>query len=375
VNAPGAGPLDGLGGLGPLDPLARDLGPPSAARSTARRWADPFPRPRHRRLAAGAGRHLRRGAARQVRRPRSSSTTVVAYLPSSQTDGREHFARWLARSARGQPIMRRSSRPTGCRSTSVYLSMIESGYTPTPTPSPRRPGLWHFRGRHLAPLRADHRLLGRPSGATRSAPPRRRPATSPTSRSASRRLDLAWAGYNAARGDREAIRPRSTVRLLADDEQGPHGCGPRPSHLRAQADRGGADRQSTPSAFRLPRRLRGALRVRRGGGARRQPRLEVLARAASSTVERLRELQPGAAPLLPPRPPGFTVRPPKGRASGFPPPSSNSARRSGSPSRSTRSRRATLAGEARQAYGVSEQTILKTNGLTSQKQAKWAGCW
>lgn len=62
----------------------------------------------------------------------------------AEGNGRSHFARWLARGGRYQPMMREELRKAGLPLDLVYLSMIESGYNPHAYSHAGAAGLWQF---------------------------------------------------------------------------------------------------------------------------------------------------------------------------------------------------------------------------------------
>jgi membrane-bound lytic murein transglycosylase D len=58
--------------------------------------------------------------------------------------GRKHFVRWLGRSSRYLPMMRKTLREQGLPEDTVYLSMIESGFSPLALSWAKASGLWQF---------------------------------------------------------------------------------------------------------------------------------------------------------------------------------------------------------------------------------------
>ena len=82
---------------------------------------------------------------------------VAAYLNLFQGEQHDMFGRWLARSTKYLPMIRRELAKAGLPLDLAYLSMIESGYTPTARSSAGAVGLWQFMretGRHYT-LRID----------------------------------------------------------------------------------------------------------------------------------------------------------------------------------------------------------------------------
>lgn len=60
--------------------------------------------------------------------------------------GRKSFARWLARGARFQPMMRRELAAAGLPLDLMYIPLIESGYDPLARSKTSAMGLWQFVG-------------------------------------------------------------------------------------------------------------------------------------------------------------------------------------------------------------------------------------
>jgi membrane-bound lytic murein transglycosylase D len=143
-QAPGAGSHDALHlGMDASDPLARDLASALGAGIDGAPLADPAP-------VGGAWARLPEllGISEEELRakydiPVELNDAVVAYIRFFQTDSREAFTRWLARSGRYLPMMRAVLEKRGLPLDLVYLSMALA-----------------VHGRHLAPLRPAHRLLG-----------------------------------------------------------------------------------------------------------------------------------------------------------------------------------------------------------------------
>ena len=144
-QAPGAGPRDAIHvGLDSLDPLARDLFLAQGVSVDGAPLADPAP-------AAGASATLPEllGISEAELRakyviPVELNDAVVAYIRFFQTDTREHFGRWLARSSRFIPMMREVLEKNGLPLDLVYLSMIESGFNAYAYSFARAAGLWQF---------------------------------------------------------------------------------------------------------------------------------------------------------------------------------------------------------------------------------------
>src|SRR5207253_4781788 len=69
---------------------------------------------------------------------------VVAYIRFFQTDAREQFTKWLARSGRYVPMMRGVLEKQALPLDLVYLSMIESGFSSYAYSFAKAAGLWQF---------------------------------------------------------------------------------------------------------------------------------------------------------------------------------------------------------------------------------------
>ena len=98
---------------------------------------------------------------------------VRFYLDLFQGRQRRYFKRWLARSTRYLPIIRRELREAGLPADLAYLAMIESGFNPSAYSRAHAAGLWQFirgTGRNYG-LRIDSWVDERrePEKATRAA--------------------------------------------------------------------------------------------------------------------------------------------------------------------------------------------------------------
>src|SRR5205814_7159823 len=129
-QAPGAGPRDGISvGLDPTDPIARDLSTALGTGLDGAPLADPAPAGS---VAAKIPELL--GISDEELRakydiPVEMNDAVVAYIRFFQTDAREHFSKWLTRSTRYIPRMRKVLEREGLPLDTVYLAMIESGFS------------------------------------------------------------------------------------------------------------------------------------------------------------------------------------------------------------------------------------------------------
>ena len=80
---------------------------------------------------------------------RSSSRTTTGgavdrWLEYFQTDGRQNFELYLTRAGRYEPMMRAVLRDAGLPEDLVYMSLIESGFSPRAYSRARAVGLWQF---------------------------------------------------------------------------------------------------------------------------------------------------------------------------------------------------------------------------------------
>jgi membrane-bound lytic murein transglycosylase D len=76
--------------------------------------------------------------------PITMNDAVERWLDYFQGDGRENFAIYLSRAGRYEPMMRAIFRDAGLPEDLVYLSLIESGFSPRAYSRARAVGLWQF---------------------------------------------------------------------------------------------------------------------------------------------------------------------------------------------------------------------------------------
>lgn len=76
--------------------------------------------------------------------PITINDAVERWLEYFQTDGRENFAIYLSRAGRYESMMRAIFRDAGLPEDLVYLSLIESGFSPRAYSRARAVGLWQF---------------------------------------------------------------------------------------------------------------------------------------------------------------------------------------------------------------------------------------
>jgi len=76
--------------------------------------------------------------------PITMNAAVERWLEYFQGDGRENFAIYLSRAGRYEPMMRAILRDAGLPEDLVYISLIESGFSPRAYSRARAVGLWQF---------------------------------------------------------------------------------------------------------------------------------------------------------------------------------------------------------------------------------------
>jgi len=367
-QAPGAGPRDGLTvGLDSWDPLARDLAAAQGTSLDGVPLADPAPsglsQVRLAELAGISEDELR--AKYDI--PVELNDAVVAYIRFFQTDARQHFTKWLARSTRFLPLMRGVLEKQGMPLDLVYLSMIESGFSSYAYSFAKAAGLWQF----VVGTSRRYGLLTDFWVDERRDPMKSTLAACKYLKELQDRFHgdwyLAWAGYNAGEGkvDR-AIRKESTRDFWRMMTKG--------RTLRAE------------TKHYVPKLIAAALIAKHperfGFHIDYEPPwdvdevfipdatdLHVIAKAAGLTIERLRELNPELRRFCTP-PGGWNIRLPKGSKDAF----VAEFEKIGPDERLSFTEHKVEKGEPlakiARAYGVTEAAILRTNGLRSYRQVK-----
>ena len=367
-QAPGAGPRDGLNiGLDPWDPLARDLAAAQGTSIDGAPLADPAPsgtiQVRLAELAGISEDELR--AKYDI--PVELNDAVVAYIRFFQTDARVHFTKWLGRSTRFMPMMRKVLEKQGLPLDLVYLSMIESGFSSYAYSFAKAAGLWQFvvgTSRRYG-LHTDFWVDERrdPLKATLAA--------AQYLKELKERFHgdwyLAWAGYNAGEGrvDR-AIRRESTRDFWRMMSKG--------RTLRAETKHYVPKLIAAALIAKHPERFGFKVDYEAPWDADEvyipdATDLHVIAKTAGITIEQLRDLNPELRRFCTP-PGGWTIRLPKGTKDAFVAEFEKLDAAERLSFTEHKVEKGEPIGKIARAYGVTEGAILRTNGLKSYRQIK-----
>src|SRR6267142_6638975 len=367
-QAPGAGPRDGISvGLDPADPVARDLSTALGTGLDGAPLADPAP-------AGSVSVKLPEllGISEEELRakydiPVELNDAVVAYIRFFQTDAREHFSRWLGRSTRYIPMMRQVLEREKLPLDTVYLAMIESGFSAYAYSFAKAAGPWQF----VLGTSRRYGLLTDFWVDERRDPYKATVAASRYLKDLRERFRgnwyLAWAGYNAGEGKiSRAIRNEKTTDFWRMMGKG--------RTLRAE------------TKHYVPKLIAAALIAKHPErfGFRvdyEEPReveevrvpdatdLHVLAKAADITFDDVRDLNPELRRFCTP-PGGWIVKLPKGTRDGFLAEYEKLDAKDRLSFTEHRVEKGEPLSKIARAYGVSEAAILRTNGLKSYKQIK-----
>ena len=367
-QVPGAGPRDGVAiGLDPADPVARDLFSALGTGLDGAPLADPAP-------AGSVSVKLPElmGISEVELRakydiPVELNDAVVAYIRFFQTDAREHFAKWLARSTRYIPMMREVLEGEGLPLDLVYLSMIESGFSAYAYSFAKAAGPWQF-------VLGTSRRYGLVTDFwvdERRDPYKATVAAAKYLRDLKGRFHgdwyLAWAGYNAGEGKiSRAIRKERTTdfwrmmgkgRTLRAETR--HYV---PKLIAAALIAKHAERFGFHVDYEQPRE---ADEVRVPDATD----LHVLAKTAGITFEELRDLNPELRRFCTP-PGGWTLKLPKGRREAFLAEYEKLDAKDRLSFTEHRVEKGEPLNQIARAYGVTEAAILRTNGIKSYRQIK-----
>jgi membrane-bound lytic murein transglycosylase D len=367
-QVPGAGAHDALtAGMPSSDPLALDVAAALGEGLDGSPLADPTPGG-----AASVSLPELLGISEQELRakydiPVELNDAVVAYVRFFQTDAREHFGRWLARSTRYLPMMRATLEKEGLPLDLVYLSMIESGFNSYAYSFAKAAGLWQF-------MVGTSRRYGLITDFW--VDERRDPAKSTVA--AARYLKdlrqryhgdwyLAWAGYNAGEGKVDkAIRKDKTTDFWMMMGKG--------RTLRAETKHYVPKLIAAALIAKHPERFGFQVPYEHADPIEevRVPDstdLHVIAKAAGVSFETVRDLNPELRRFCTP-PGGWTVKLPKGTGPTF----LAAYEKLGPKERLSfvehKVEKGEPLGKIARAYGVSESAILRTNGIKSLRQIR-----
>ena len=367
-QAPGAGPRDGISvGLDPTDPIARDLstalgtgldGAPLAEPAPAGSVAAKIPE-----LLGISDEELR--AKYDI--PVEMNDAVVAYIRFFQTDAREHFSKWLTRSTRYIPMMRKVLEREGLPLDTVYLAMIESGFSAYAYSFAKAAGPWQF----VVGTSRRYGLLTDFWVDERRDPYKSTIAASKYLKELKARFHgdwyLAWAGYNAGEGKiSRAIRKEKTTDFWRMMGRG--------RTLRAETKHYVPKLIAAALIAKHPERF--GFHVDYD-----QPRdfeevrvpdatdLHVVAKAAGIAFEELRDLNPELRRFCTP-PGGYTLRLPQAKRESFLAEYEKLDAKDRLSFTEHRVEKGEPLGKIARAYGVTEAAILRTNGIRSYRQIK-----
>jgi len=367
-QVPGAGPRDGISvGLDPADPVARDLSTALGTGLDGAPLADPAP-------AGSVSAKLPEllGISEEELRakydiPVELNDAVVAYIRFFQTDAREHFAKWLSRSTRYIPMMRKVLEREALPLDLVYLAMIESGFSAYAYSFAKAAGPWQF----VVGTSRRYGLLTDFWVDERRDPDKATVAAAKYLKDLRARFHgdwyLAWAGYNAGEGKiSRAIRKEKTTDFWRMMGKG--------RTLRAETKHYVPKLIAAALIAKHPERFgfhvdyeqpRDAEEVRVPDATD----LHVVAKAADITFDDVRELNPELRRFCTP-PGGYTLRLPPGAREKFLVEYEKLDPKDRLSFTEHRVEKGEPLYKIARAYGVSEAAILRTNGIRNYRQIK-----
>src|SRR6266436_2892505 len=367
-QAPGAGPRDGISvGLDPADPVARDLSTALGTGLDGAPLADPAP-------AGGVSAKLPEllGISEEELRakydiPVELNDAVVAYIRFFQTDAREHFSKWLGRSTRYIPMMRQVLERERLPLDTVYLAMIESGFSAYAYSFAKAAGPWQF----VVGTSKRYGLLTDFWVDERRDPYKATIAASRYLKELRERFKgnwyLAWAAYNAGEGRiSRAIRNERTTdfwRMMGKGRtlraETKHYV---PKLIAAALIAKHPERFGFRVDYEEPREME-EVRVPDSTD------LHVLANAAGISFEEFRDLNPELRRFCTP-PGGWTIKLPHGTKETFLAAYQKLDAKDRLSFTEHKVEKGEPLGKIARAYGVSEAAILRTNGIKSYRQIK-----
>jgi len=365
---PGAGPRDGLSvGLDPQDPLARDVSTALGTGLDGTPLADPAP-------AGSVSVKLPEllGISEDELRakydiPVELNDAVVAYIRFFQTDAREHFGKWLGRSTRYIPMMRQVLEREKLPLDTVYLAMIESGFSAFAYSFAKAAGPWQF----VVGTSKRYGLLTDFWVDERRDPYKATIAASRYLKELRERFKgnwyLAWAAYNAGEGRiSRAIRNERTTdfwRMMGKGRtlraETKHYV---PKLIAAALIAKHPERFGFRVDYEEPREME-EVRVPDATD------LHVLANAAGISFEEFRDLNPELRRFCTP-PGGWTIKLPHGTKETFLAAYQKLDAKDRLSFTEHKVEKGEPLGKIARAYGVSEAAILRTNGIKSYRQIK-----
>jgi membrane-bound lytic murein transglycosylase D len=367
-QAPGAGPRDGLNvGLDPADPLARDLSNALGTGLDGAPLADPAPvgstSVKLPELLGISEEELR--AKYDI--PVELNDAVVAYIRFFQTDAREHFSKWLGRSTRYIPMMRGVLERERIPLDTVYLAMIESGFSAYAYSFAKAAGPWQF----VVGTSKRYGLLTDFWVDERRDPYKATVAAAKYLKDLRERFHgnwyLAWAGYNAGEGKiSRAIRKEKTTDFWRMMGKG--------RTLRAETKQYVPKLIAAALIAKHPERFGFHVDYQEPVESEqvRVPDatdLHVLANAAGISFEEFRDLNPELRRFCTP-PGGWTIKLPKGTREGFLAEYAKLDAKDRLSFTEHKVEKGEPLGRIARAYGVTEAAILRTNGLKSYRQVR-----
>jgi membrane-bound lytic murein transglycosylase D len=365
---PGAGPRDGLSvGLDPQDPLARDVSTALGKGLDGAPLADPAP-------AGSVSVKLPEllGISEDELRakydiPVELNDAVVAYIRFFQTDAREHFGKWLGRSTRYIPMMRQVLERERLPLDTVYLAMIESGFSAYAYSFAKAAGPWQF----VVGTSKRYGLLTDFWVDERRDPYKATIAASRYLKELRERFKgnwyLAWAAYNAGEGRiSRAIRNERTTDFWRMMGKG--------RTLRAETKHYVPKLIAAALIAKHPERFGFRVEYEEPKEVEevRVPDatdLHVLANAAGISFEVFRDLNPELRRFCTP-PGGWTIKLPHGTRETFLAAYQKLDAKDRLSFTEHKVEKGEPLGKIARAYGVPESAILRTNGIKSYRQIK-----